>query len=161
MNESFHESTSTTTANNLEDQMVEEISEPETITTEVESSSLQSDKNPMNLTAQQAVHSSSLTNAARKRGRPLKTVSERLEQDRQEKLRIQQTENPSARRSSRLAAKSNGQTLSFVRGGNMLCLVSLHDCIERETDPDRDCFRSGKVHATKMEREVCLNEQHS
>ena len=43
----------------------------------------------------------------------------------------------------------------------MLCLASRHDCIEKETDPDRDCFRSGKVHATKMEREVCLNEHHS
>ena len=36
----------------------------------------------------------------------------------------------------------------------MLCLASRHDCIERETDPDRDCFRSGNVHATEMERQV-------
>ena len=42
-----------------------------------------------------------------------------------------------------------------------MCLASRHDCIERETDLDRDCLRSGKVHATEKEREVCLNEQHS
>ena len=100
------------------------------------SSSLQSGQNPINSTARQTVHSSCLTNAARNKGRPLKAVAERLERERQEKLRIQQTENPSARRSSRLAAKSNGQTISFLRGGKMLCLASCHDCIEKKTDLD-------------------------
>ena len=127
MNESFHESTSTTAENNREGQIVEEIAEPETSTAEVEYSSLQSGENPINSTAQQEVHSSFLTNAARNKGRPLKAVSERLGRERQEKLRIQQTENPSARRSSRLAANSNGQTLSFLRGGKMSCLASRHD----------------------------------